>query len=105
MIVNLIKEDEMIEEEAICNVIEDVNIKDEEQVQVKFECKINNINNGKEYIGLELISSKDITGIPSDSNLLNPAKVDKLIEKGKIQNFISYISEVPVFGYYINKYN
>ena len=33
----------------------------------EFECKIENIKNANEYNGLEIISSKYISGIPIDS--------------------------------------
>ena len=101
MVVNLIKEKELVEEKALCFVIEGVQTKDEEQIQIKFECKIENIENGKEFIGLELVSSINIAGIPSFKDLLNPAKVDILINEGKIKNYTSEEIKnetIPIFN-------
>ena len=89
MNVNLIKRKELVEEKAICYKIESSQNKDIEQVKTQFECKIENIENGKEYIGLELISSENIAGIPNNKDLLNPAEVDILIYEGKIKNYTS----------------
>ena len=98
MIVNLINENnELVEENAICTSKANVEVNTGEQAQVVFECKIENIQNGKAYTGLEFVSSENITGIPSDSELLNPAKVDILIERGKMKNYTSYELDIPVF--------
>ena len=53
---------------TICTSIENIETKDGKQFEVTFECKIENINKSEEYNGLEIISSKNITGIPSNKN-------------------------------------
>jgi hypothetical protein len=89
MIVNLIKGKELEEEEVTCTSQEDVKPEDGKQLPVEFECKLENIENAEEYTGLEVVESEEISGIPTDSKLLNPAKVDDLIEAGEIKNYTS----------------
>ena len=101
MIVNLIKGDELVEAEAICTSKENIEPKDGEQLKTEFQCKVENIEKPEEYKGLEIVSSKDITGIPSNKILLNPAEVDKLIEENKIKNYTSddFNNEnIPIFN-------
>jgi len=98
MLVNLLKNGLPVEQEANCTVIEDVNPKGQSQAQ--FDCKVENIEKPDEFEGLELVSSEEITGIPTDPNLLNPAKVDILIKEGSIENYTSpefKKEEIPVF--------
>ena len=87
--VNLMKGDELVKEEVTCTAIENVEPKDGEQLQVDFECKVEGIEKAEEYTGLELVESKDISGIPTNPDLLNPAKVDELIKEDKIKNYTS----------------
>ena len=87
--VNLIKGDELVNEEVTCTAIENVEPKEGEQLQVDFECKIEGIEKAEEYTGLELVESEDISGIPTNPDLLNPAKVDELIKEDKIKNYTS----------------
>ena len=89
MTVNLIKGKELVEYNAICNPKEDVEVKKEEIVQVEFECLVDNIENGKEFTGLKFISS--------GKDLLNPAKVDKLITSGKMKNYTAEELIIPKF--------
>ena len=97
--VNLIKnENELVEEEAKCISKENVEPKNGKQLKVEFECKIKNIKNAKEFTGLEIISSEDITGIPTESKLINPAIVDELIEDKEIVDYISESIEIPIFN-------
>ena len=107
MIVNLIKGNELVEDKAICTPTENIEeVKDGKQVNVKFECKVENIDKPENYIDLEIVSSEDINNIPIDSVLINPTKVDELIKEGKIKNYTSdeYKSdEIPVYNStYIN---
>ena len=83
MIVNLINGNKIDKnKEVICTPEKDVNSTNESQVQVKFECKLENIPNASIYNGLELVSSEDINGIPKDEpELLNPSIVDELIQE------------------------
>ena len=101
MVVNLVKGQELVEEKAICKALENVEPKDGAQLEADFECKIEGIEKPEEYTGLEIVSSKDISGIPTNSNLLNPAKVDELIKDNEIQNYTSEEfkpEEIPVFN-------
>ena len=98
MRVNLIKGKELIEQNVICTAMEDIEVNTEEQVIVKFQCLINNIKNGKEFSGLEFISSGNITGIPTDEDLLNPAKVDELIKSGQMKNYTEEELKIPNFN-------
>ena len=59
-----------------------------------------NIDNNIEYSNLIFISSGNITGIPTEKDLLDPVIVDKLIIEGKIDNYTSEdfeVNEIPVF--------
>ena len=99
MIVNLIKDENLIEEEALCTIKENIKPKDGEQVQVQFECKVENLQNASEFSGLEIVSSEDIVGIPTEPDLLNPAIVDELIKTEEIQNYTLVEDiEIPVFN-------
>ena len=98
MAVNLIKGKELVEYNAICSAKQDIEVKNEEEVQIEFECIIDNIENGKEWIGLEFISSGNITGIPTNEALLNPANVDKLIKSGKMKNYTAEELVFPKFN-------
>ena len=59
----------------------------ERQIPSNFECTIENIENTENIIGLELISSDDISGIPNDLNMTDPANIDDLIKSGKILDY------------------
>jgi len=101
MTVNLIKGKELEEKEAFCISQEDINPEDGKQLQTEFECKLEEIERANEYTGLEIVQSSKISGIPTDPKLLNPVKVDKLIEKGEIKNYTTEESkneEIPVFN-------
>ena len=101
IIVDLIKENELVAQVVICTSKEDVKPEDGKLVQVEFECKLENIENIEEYTGLEIVGSDGISGIPTDPKLLNPLKVDKLIEKGEIKNYTSEEfknEEIPIFN-------
>ena len=101
MIVNLINGNELVEEEAICIALEDIEPKDGVQLPIKFECKIENIKNASKYSGLEIVKSDKISGIPTESKLLNPAIVDILIKEGKVENYTSEEFKnivIPVFN-------
>ncbi|MBP3800567.1 MAG: hypothetical protein J6I85_00820, partial [Clostridia bacterium] len=87
MRVNLIKGSEFEEAEAICILNEDVEPVEGEQLQADFECTIQLVEIGQEYTGLQFLSSESICGIPTDPNLLNPAKVDNLIKLGEIKDY------------------
>ena len=101
MIVNLIKDDELVEEEAKCISKENIIPKDGKQIPVEFECKIENVKNASEYSSLEVVSSDDINGIPNDSDLLNPVIVDELIKEGLIENYTTEEyknNSIPIFN-------
>ena len=101
MTINLLKGKELVEEEVTCTSQENVIPQDGKQLPVEFECKLENIEKAEEYTGLEIIQSKEISGIPTDPKLLNPAKVDELIEKGEVKNYTSEEfknEEIPVFN-------
>jgi len=100
MKVNLIKGDDLIEEDAKCSAEHDINPKDGKQVQIKYECKIENIEDPTKYSGLVLSSSDAINDIPTEEDLLNPAVVDVLIEQEEVKDYNSEDfkkEELPVF--------
>ena len=102
MKVNLMS-DELIEKEATCFAKNDSQPKDGKQVKVDFDCIIEDIENGNKYKGLEIISSKDISGIPNEPELINPAIVDELIKEGEIKDFSreenkEKIESIPIFN-------
>ena len=99
MMVNLLKNGLPVEQEANCTVIEDVNPTGQSQAQ--FDCEVDNVEKPNDFEGLELVSSDEISGIPNDPNLLNPAKVDILIKEGNMANYTSpefKKEEIPVFN-------
>ena len=98
MMVNLLKNGLPVQQEANCTVIKDITPGPKGRGQVKFDCKVDKVEEPEEFEGLELAESEDISGIPSDPDLLNPAKVDELIEEDKVENYTSKDVEVPVFN-------
>jgi len=101
MKVKLNKGGELVDGEAKCTANEGVEPKDGEQAQVDFECHVENVEEASEYKSLEFVESGNITGVPSNPDLLNPVKVDHLIEDGKVKNYTSEESkneEIPVFN-------
>lgn len=82
MDVNLKKGDDFLLKTATCTLKETVT-----DGPSDFECKIENIENAENIIGLELISSDDISGIPNDLNMTDPANIDDLIKSGKILDY------------------
>ena len=101
MTVNLIKGDDLIEEDVVCKAKDKDEPNAGEQVQINFECKIENIENPEEYNGLILSSSEDINDIPTEEDLLNPAVVDVLIEQEEVKDYNSEDfkdEELPVFN-------
>ena len=102
MKVNIIRKGKLVEEEANCTAKENINPENGAQKQADFDCKVENIENSEECTGLELVSSPEISGIPTEPDLLNPAKVDELIESGEIKNYTSEEFKkndtIPVFN-------
>jgi len=101
MTVNLIKGEELVEEEAICTSQEDINPENGKQIPINFGCKVVNVENATEYSGLEVVSSDAISNIPDNKQLINPFIVDQLIEIGRIKNYTSEEfknEEIPVFS-------
>ena len=87
------------EQEAICKAQKDVTPEDGEQKQADLECTVNATEPG-EYDGLEVADDK-ISGVPTDPNLLNPAKVDELIDIGEVKNYSMPENKeepIPVFN-------
>ena len=70
---------------ATCKLNKKVSISNA-PVSENLECTIENVDNPKEYKGLELVDSEEISGIPNNPNMTNTSVVDELIEKGEIKN-------------------
>ena len=70
---------------------------DGKQAQAEFICKLENIQNANEYTGLEVVSSLNITGIPTEPELKNPTIVDELIEIKEIVDYKTKPINIPVF--------
>ena len=89
MEVNLNKgNNEFLSETATCVLKEAVTgASDEKQIPSDFNCTIKNIENAENIKGLELISCDEISGIPTDLNMTNPANIDTLIESGRILDY------------------
>jgi hypothetical protein len=99
MMVNLLKNGLPEEQEANCTISGDVNPKGQSLAQ--FDCQVEDVEKPAEFEGLELVSSEEISGIPTNPELLNPAKVDELIKEGNIENYTSpefQKEEIPVFN-------
>ena len=79
---------EFISKTAKCILNEEIKLSSKEkQIASDFNCSVENIENPNTIESLELISSDDIIGIPSNPNMTNPIKVDKLIESGEIIDY------------------
>ena len=92
-----------MEEEAICISKEEVNPSNDKQLKADFECTIKDVEKAKDCTGLEIVSSEEISGIPTEEDLINPAKVDELIEAGEIVDFTleenkDKIESIPTFN-------
>ena len=87
MVVNLIKDGDLIEEEANCTAKVDTTPMAGKLLLVEYECKIEGIEKPEEYTGLVFVGSEEISGIPTDPDLLNPATVDELIILDEIKNY------------------
>jgi len=64
-----------------------INASKEKQIPSDFDCSIDNIENPEKIESIELVSSDEITGIPSDPLMINPMEVDKLIASGNLSDF------------------
>jgi hypothetical protein len=93
MTVNLLRNGTPVEEEANCTATENITPNDRKLPKVEFECKINITEEQYNYTGLELVGSEEISGIPTDPDLLNPVTVDELIELGELKNFTANESQ------------
>ena len=93
MTVNLLRNGTPVEEEANCTATENITSNDRKLPKVEFECKINITEEQYNYTGLELVGSEEISGIPTDPDLLNPVTVDELIELGELKNFTANESQ------------
>ena len=70
---------------------------DGKQAQAEFICKLENIQNANEYTGLEVVSSLNITGIPTEPELKNQTIADELIEIKEIVDYKTKPINIPVF--------
>ena len=103
MVVNLIIGDDLVENIASCLAKQDVNPSHGKLTQADFECKIEEMEKASQCTGLEIVSSANISGIPSEEELINPALVDKLIKTGEIKDFTLEenkikIESIPIFN-------
>ena len=64
-----------------------INASKDKQIPSDFDCSIDNIENPEKIESIELVSSDEITGIPSDPLMINPMEVDKLIASGNLSDF------------------
>ena len=99
--VNVSDGTELIEKEAICTATESPEIPEGQDVKVKYNCKVENIDKNINSSSLILISSENITGFPTEKDLLNPVIADKLILEGKVDNYTSKVfkeNEIPIFN-------
>ena len=93
-------DDDDEEEEVACKAKKDVK-PDGKQKKVEFECTVKDLDPKQVFIGLEILASEAITGIPADKKLRNPHKVDILIKEGKIKNYTAIDTEevdIPLFN-------
>ena len=99
------KDDKQVEQDVTCYAEENVDLKDGEQKQANLKCEVD-VEEPEEYNGLEVVLDKvnisgNISGVPTDPNLLNPAKVDELIEIGEVKNYSlpeNKEEPIPVFN-------
>ena len=100
MNVSLIKGNELESSVAFCTLLQDSIPMEGEQLQADFECRIEGLEDITQYSGLEVVSSDKIYGFPTNSELLNPATVDKLINAGKVKDYSlegNKIEKIPLF--------
>ena len=65
--------------------------------KLKLNLKVEKIETSIEYTGLEFVSSFNITGIPSESDLKNTVIVDILIEDEEIIDYKTKSIDIPIF--------
>ena len=65
--------------------------------KLKMNLKVEKIETSIEYTGLEFVSSFNITGIPSESDLKNTVIVDILIEDEEIIDYKTKSIDIPIF--------
>ncbi len=98
LIVNLLTLDGAEEDttDIECILQEDVNVEDGKTLQANFKCEKSELDG--EYIGLKLVSSDDVAGIPTDDDtLINPKLTDDAIAAGLIKNCTADPSVPPIF--------
>ena len=100
MNVSLIKGNELESSVAFCTLLQDSIPVEGEELQADFECRIEGLEDVTQYSGLEVVSSDQICGFPTNPELLNPATVDKLINAGKVKDYSleeNKIEQIPLF--------
>ena len=90
---------------AKCTLNNTVDPAENEEVQANFVCKVEELDKSKEYESLEIIGSDAISGIPEDKTLLNPSKVDELIESGNITDYNDPENQKPPLIFEAEKIN
>ena len=98
LIVNLLTLDGAEEDttDIECILQEDVNVEDGKTLQANFKCEKSELDG--EYIGLKLVRSDDVAGIPTDDDtLINPKLTDDAIAAGLIKNCTADPSVPPIF--------
>ena len=98
LIVNLLTLDGAEEDttDIECILQEDVNVEDGKTLQANFKCEKYELDG--EYIGLKLVRSDDVAGIPTDDDtLINPKLTDDAIAAGLIKNCTADPSVPPIF--------
>ncbi len=98
LIVNLLTLDGAEEDttDIECILQEDVNVEDGKTLQANFKCEKSELDG--DYIGLKLVRSDDVAGIPTDDDtLINPKLTDDAIAAGLIKNCTADPSVPPIF--------
>ena len=79
-----------------CKLQQEVNVEDGKTLQANFKCEKSELEG--DYIGLKLVSSNDVAGIPiNDDTLLNPKLTDDAIAAGLMKNCTADPSVPPIF--------
>ena len=79
-----------------CKLQQEVNVEDGKTLQANFKCEKSELEG--DYIGLKLVSSNDVAGIPiNDDTLLNPKLTEDAIAAGLMKNCTADPSVPPIF--------
>lgn len=74
------------EQNVECTILSQTNINENGVGAAGWDCSTGE-SSIEDATGIEIVESEDISGIPDDPTLIDPAKTDELIKKGEIKDY------------------